>query len=545
MDDGADSYDWIVIGSGFGGSVSALRLAEKGYRVLVIEKGRRFAPSDFAKDNTELSRWLWSPGLGWKGIYQMTFMKHVTILHGVGVGGGSLVYANTLPKPKRPFFASKSWAHLADWETELSSHYDTALQMLGATPYPGETPADRILKQIAIDIGRAEHHHPTDVAVFFGQPGVEVDDPYFGGKGPKRVGCTECGACMTGCRVGAKNTLDKNYLYLAEQLGVRVEPETEVSAVRPEGEGYRVETIGSFDKKNKRVFRAGRVVFAGGVMGTIPLLLTMREDPSGLPNLSSRLGRSVRTNNESLTVVGNPDTPHDFSRGVAITSILHTDDESHIEPVRYGRGSNFFRKLIFPHSTATTLVGRLAAVAKTIAKHPIVWTRGFFAGKSHQAAILLYMRTLEESVTLAFKKGPFGKRMLDTVLDDPKSAPKANLPEAMELAQRFASKMDGYVSSMFSESILGAPTTAHILGGACMGANEAEGVIDAQHQVFNYPGLYVIDGSAVSANPGVNPSLTIMALAERAMSFIPAAKRAGTSKGRTDQARPAPISAAR
>ncbi len=534
MENGGDSYDWIVIGSGFGGSVSALRLAEKGYRVLVIEKGRRFAPGDFAKDNTELSRWLWSPGLGWRGIYQMTFMKHVTILHGVGVGGGSLVYANTLPRPKRPFFASQSWAHLADWENELSSHYDTALKMLGATPYPGETPADKILKQIAIDIGRPEHHHPTDVAVFFGQPGVEVADPYFAGKGPRRVGCTECGACMTGCRVGAKNTLDKNYLYLAEQLGVRIQPETEVSAVRPDGDGYRVETFGSFDKKDVRVFRAERVVFSGGVMGTIPLLLAMREDPKGLPELSARVGRKVRTNNESLTAVGNPDTPHDFSRGVAITSILHTDSESHIEPVRYGRGSNFFRKLVFPHSTATTLGGRLFAIAKAYAKDPIDWLRGFFAGQSHQAAILLYMRTLEESVTLRFKKGPFGKRMLETELDDPASAPKANLAEAAALAERFAEKMGGHVSSMFSESIMGAPTTAHILGGACMGASAEEGVIDAQHQVFNYPGLYVIDGSAVSANPGVNPSLTITALAERAMSFIPAAKRAGSSKGRKD-----------
>jgi cholesterol oxidase len=538
MDHSDNSYDWIVIGSGFGGSVSALRLAEKGYRVLVIEKGRRFAATDFAKTNMELSRWLWSPGAGLRGIYQMTFMKHVTILHGVGVGGGSLVYANTLPKPKRPFFASKSWAHLADWETELSSHYDTALKMLGATRYPGETEADRILKQIAVDIGRPEHHHPTDVAVYFGKPGVEVDDPYFGGKGPKRVGCTECGACMTGCRVGAKNTLDKNYLYLAERLGTVVVPETEVAAVRPDGDGYRVETFGSFEKKKKNVYRAGRVVFAGGVMGTIPLLLAMREDPKGLPKLSPRVGRTVRTNNESLTAVSNPRTPHDFSRGVAITSILHTDSESHIEPVRYGRGSNFFRKLVLPHSTATTFTGRLRAIAKAYAKNPGDWLRGFFAGQSHTSAILLYMRTLDESLTLTLKKGPFGKRLLNTELDDPKSAPKANLPEAAALADRFAAKMDGIVSSMFSESLLGAPTTAHILGGACMGTNASDGVIDAQHQVFGYPGLYVIDGSAVSANPGVNPSLTITALAERAMSLVPAQTRVGPSKSRNGKPQP-------
>ncbi len=529
MESAGNHYDWIVIGSGFGGSVSALRLAEKGYRVLVIEKGRRFAAADFAKTNMELSRWLWAPAVGLRGIYQMTFMRHVTILHGVGVGGGSLVYANTLPRPKRPFFQSKSWAHLGDWEKELAPHYDTALAMLGATRYPGETEADRILKQIAVDIGRPEHHHPTDVAVFFGEPGVEVADPFFGGKGPKRVGCTECGACMTGCRVGAKNTLDKNYLYLAERLGAAVLAETEVSAVRPESAGYRVETRGSFDKKEEQVFHATRVVFAGGVMGTIPLLLAMREDPHGLPQLSARVGRSVRTNNESLVAVSNQNSPHDFSRGVAITSILHTDDDSHIEPVRYGDGSNFFRSLLFPHSTKTTLLGRLGAVASAYAQHPLEWARTFLLGENRKAAILLYMRTLDESLALTLKRTALGGRKLNTEVDDPKSAPRANLPEAAALAQRFAEKMGGVVSSLFSESLLGTPTTAHILGGACMGKDANEGVIDVEHQVFGYPGLYVIDGSAVSANPGVNPSLTITALAERAMSRIPLAVEAGKS----------------
>jgi cholesterol oxidase len=264
----------------------------------------------------------------------------------------------------------------------------------------------------------------------------------------------------------------------------------------------------------------------------------MRDDPKGLPKLSPRVGRSVRTNNESLTAVSNPDSPHDFSKGVAITSILHTDDESHIEPVRYGAGSNFFRKLVLPHSTATTFGGRVRAIAKAYASDPLAWLRGWFAGQSHKSAILLYMRTLDESLSLVLKKGPFGKRLLNTELDDPKSAPKANLPEAAALADRFAEKMDGVVSSMFSEALLGTPTTAHILGGACMGANANEGVIDAQHQVFGYPGLYVIDGSAVSANPGVNPSLTITALAERAMSLIPAVTRVGPGKGRKDDAQP-------
>ncbi|HEY6880169.1 MAG TPA: GMC oxidoreductase, partial [Polyangiales bacterium] len=367
------------------------------------------------------------------------------------------------------------------------------------------------------------HFHPADVGVYFGAPGVEVEDPYFEGKGPRRVGCTDCGACMTGCRVGAKNTLDLNYLYLAERLGVQVLPETEVLAVRPDEGGYRVETRGSLDRKRRADYRAARVVFAGGVMGTIPLLLAMREDPKGLPRLSARLGRSVRTNSESVTVIGTRnDEEVDYTRGVAITSILHTDEHSHLEPVRYGKGATFFRKLLFPHSTKTTLMGRLLAVAKAYAKDPVDWAHSFFAGDNRKGAILVFMRSIDESLGLTLKKKLFGRKVLATEVDDPASAPTANLAEAAALSQRFADKTNGLISSMFSESLLGKPTTAHILGGACMGRDASEGAIDAQHRLFGYDGLYVIDGSTVSANPGVNPSLTITALAERAMSLIPA-----------------------
>lgn len=269
-------YDWIVIGSGFGGSVSALRLSEKGYRVAVLEKGKRFRPEDFPKTNWDLPRWLWMPAMGMKGIFQMSFFEHVTIFHGVGVGGGSLTYANTLPTPKLGFFQSKSWAHLANWKKELEPHYEMARHMLGAATVPVTTKGDQVLREIAKDMGREEHFHPTDVAVFFGKPDEKVSDPYFDGKGPDRVGCNYCGACMTGCRVGAKNTLDHNYLYLAEQLGCRVEAETEVTHVRERAEGgYEIETRGSFDKK-ARTFTADRVVFAGGVMGTLPLLLRLK-----------------------------------------------------------------------------------------------------------------------------------------------------------------------------------------------------------------------------------------------------------------------------
>lgn len=522
------TYDWIVIGSGFGGSVSALRLAEKGYRVAVLEKGKRFDKGDFARDNTDIRRWIWAPAIGAHGIFQMTFLQHVTILHGVGLGGGSLTYANTLPTPKSAFFASKAWSHLGDWETELAPHYATARRMLGSATNPRETAGDRVLAQIAKEMGREEHHHPTDVAVFFGEPGVEVDDPYFEGEGPRRVGCTYCGSCMTGCRVGAKNTLDRNYLYLAEKLGTEIHTETEVAAVRPLGgdRGYRVETKASIGWGKSQVFEAKNIVFAGGVMGTLPLLLAMKEDPDGLPQLSDRLGHQVRTNNESLIGVMAPESAEDFSDGVAITSILHTDDHSHLEPVRYGPGSSFFQKLFLPHVSKGGAFARVAGTVARIAQEPRVFWRALTERKfAQKSQVLLYMRTLEETLTLKLGRSPltaFARGIVST-LDDPGSAPKAHLPEASSLAERFAEIVGGHTGSFVAETVLSAPTTAHILGGCAMGANADEGVIDSEHRVFGYPGLYVIDGSAVSANPGVNPSLTITALAERAMSRVPSA----------------------
>jgi len=515
--------DVIVVGSGFGGSVSALRLAEKGYRVLVLEKGRRFGLDDFPKSNWDLRRWMWMPGAGLRGFFQMSFFEHVTILHGVGVGGGSLVYANTLPVPPDGFFQAPSWSHLADWKAELEPHYATARRMLGSARNPVETRGDRVLAEIARDIGRPGDHHPTEVGVFFGEPGVRVPDPYFGGAGPSRVGCTQCGACMTGCRVGAKNTLDWNYLYLAEGKGAEVRAETEVTAVRPRpGGGYVVETRPSFGGPGE-AFSADKVVLAGGVLGTIPLLLAMQDDPAGLPHLSQRVGDDVRTNNEALIGVIAPDED-DLSRGVAITSILHTDEHSHIEPVRYGHGSGFFRLMALPHAPGRTVVGRAAGAARGLLRHPVRWARALgvrdFARKSQ---VLLYMRTLESTLSLRRGRGPWtGFRSgLVTQLAEGAPAPTAFMPEATDLAERFAQKVGGVTMTLLTETVLGVPSTAHILGGACMGRGPADGVIDADHQVFGYPGLYVIDGAAVSANPGVNPSLTITAMAERAMAKIP------------------------
>jgi len=524
-----DHYDFVVVGSGFGGSVSALRLREKGYRVLVIEKGRRFGLGDFPETNWDLRRWMWMPAAGLRGFFQMSFFEHVTILHGVGVGGGSLVYANTLPMPTESFFRARSWAHLSpDWRGELAPHYATARRMLGSATNPVETPGDRVLKSIAADLGRAEHHHPTEVGVFFGKPGVRVADPYFDGAGPERTGCIFCGACMTGCRFGAKNTLDWNYLYLAERAGAEIAAETEVTAVRPrDGGGYAIEMKPSFGGAPSTV-TADAVVLAGGVLGTVPLLLAMQADPAGLPRLSARVGDDVRTNNEALIGVIAPDGDDDYSKGIAITSILHTDEHSHIEPVRYGAGSDFFRLLSLPHAPGPTAVGRMVGAARGLVRHPVRWARALTVREfARRSQILLYMRTLESTLSLRRGRGVWtGFRTgLVTRLAEGAPPPTAFMEEATDLARRFADKVGGVTMTLLTETLLGVPSTAHILGGAVMGRDASEGVIDRDHRAFGYDGLYVVDGAAVSANPGVNPSLTITAMAERAMARIPARRK--------------------
>ena len=526
------TYDFAIVGSGFGGSVSALRLTEKGYRVLLLEKGRRFSASQFPKTNWDLKRWMWLPELALHGIFKMSFFPHITVVHGVGYGGGSLVYANTLPVPKSDFFQADSWGHLADWETELQPHYATAKRMLGATRNPTFTRIDEVFREVAKDIGRSEHFHPTDVAVYFGEPGKTVPDPFFGGEGPDRTGCIQCGACMTGCRHGAKNTLDRNYLYLAERRGLDVHTETEVTSVSPiEGgetgsKGYRIETQQGLKPGKRRAesFTAKQVIFAGGVMGTVDLLLKLKADPKALPRLSERLGDHVRTNSESLIAVVSNNRDLDLSKGVSISSIIHTDDHSHIEPCRYGEGSGFFRTLLGPHVAGDALPERLMNVIGVLAKKPLAFLRAATVPDlAKHSIILLYMRTLEGYIRL--KRGRslttgFATGMTTELGEGP--APTASIPEATALAERVAEKIDGFPTTLVTETVLGIPTTAHILGGCCMGDSAATGVIDADHRVFGYPGLYVIDGSAISANPGVNPSLTITALAERAMSKIPA-----------------------
>ncbi len=398
--------------------------------------------------------------------------------------------------------------------------------MLGATKNPRLTHVDEVIREVGRDIGKEDGFHPTDVAIYFGEPGKTVPDPYFDGAGPARTGCVSCGACMTGCRFGAKNTLDRNYLYLAERLGLEVATETEVSAVRvdPAG-GYRVEALSGLPpgRREARTFSTKNVIFAGGVMGTVELLLRLKADPEGLPRLSDCVGHFVRTNSESLIEVVSEKRDRDFSTGIAIGSILETDDHSHLEPTRYGAGSGFFRLLAAPHVAGATLLTRLANLAGAVVRHPLkVFRAATVPDFSKYSIILLYMRTLEGSIRMKLGRSittGFATGVTTELSDGP--APTASIPEATELAQRVADKVQGFPVSLVTETALGIPTTAHILGGACMGGSPAEGVIDKDHRVFGYEGLYVIDGSAVSANPGVNPSLTITALAERAMSRIP------------------------
>lgn len=516
----AFDYDYVIIGSGFGGSVSALRLSEKGYKVLVIEKGKWFnQPEDFPKTNWNLRKWMWLPRLGMTGIFKLSFFRHVAVLSGAGVGGGSLVYANTLPVPKSPFFHSGSWQGLCDWENELKPFYALAKTMLGAAVHPYMSKSDKVMQTLAEEMGNKSAFEKTEVAVYFGKVGETVPDPYFDGKGPDRTGCNLCGGCMLGCRFNAKNTLDKNYLYLAQQLGCEIKAETEVDNVVPlsidGSEGYTVHFKDSLSYFPRRgTIKTKGVVFAGGVLGTMDLLLKLKE--TTLPHLSDALGKGVRTNSESLIGVTTFDKKTSFSEGIAIGSIINIDENRHVEPVKYSEGAGFWRLLMAPMVQGKTVLGRFFKMIQDFVSHPVANLKAYFVDDwSKRTHILLYMESIESTLQMKRSKLGFNKTSLEQGV-----APTAFNPVAQDIAHRVEKIVDGKAMVMVSETLLGIPTTAHILGGACMGETAATGVIDKDNRVFNYQNMLICDGSVISANIGVNPSLSITAIAERAMSLV-------------------------
>jgi cholesterol oxidase len=508
--------DVIVIGSGFGGSVTALRLSEKGYRVTVVEAGRRFTPDTLPKTSWDLRAFLWMPRLGLTGMQRITWLKDVVILSGAGVGGGSLVYANTLYTPPPTFFADPQWAAITDWRSELAPHYDQAQRMLGVVENPTTTPSDVVMQKVAADMGVGHTYHPTPVGVFFGEPGKTVPDPYFGGAGPDRTGCIQCGNCMIGCRFGAKNRLDTNYLYLAERLGTQVEPLTTATALRETADGWEVDTVPTGKKGPVTTRRAPQVVLAAGTLGTQQLLHAMR-DTGVLRRLSPRLGMVTRTNSEALLGAQTAAVPaQPFNQGIAITSSFHPDGVTHVEPVRYGKGSNAMGLL------STILVDGGGKVPRPLRfllqalRHPYVFAKSLSVRRwSEKTIIVLVMQTLDNSITV--KRTKRGK-----LTSAPgHGAPNPSwIPVAHDAVKRAANEIGGYPGGTVGD-ITNVPMTAHIIGGCVISPSPATGVIDPYHRVHGYPSLHVVDGAALSANLGVNPSLSITAQAERAMSLWP------------------------
>jgi cholesterol oxidase len=536
------TYDFVVIGSGFGGSVSAMRLAEKGYRVLVLERGKHFRDEDFPRRNWNVFRFLWFPALRCFGIQNLTLLNGVLVLHGSGIGGGSLVYANVLMEPSDLMFQAPDWRHLANWKNVLQPHYETARRMLGVTQNPRLWPADGTLQQVAAGLGMAETFQPARVGVFFGPgeqvastgaPGPSFPDPYFGGQGPERNACIHCGGCMVGCRYNAKNTLVKNYLYFAGKWGAEIRAEADVTGIRPLPDGqpgaaryevtYRRTT--AWPLRPSRAVRARNVIVAASVLGTLGLLFRCRDIDRTLPDISPRLGDHVRTNSEALLGVTARRRDVNYSQGVAITSLMMADEVTAVEPVRYPDGSSFMRNLSTPLIDAgdSGFVRRAFRLLGVILRAPIDFLDArFFSRWARRSTILLVMQTEDNLMKLRLGRSPFTlfRRGLVTVRDAAQPI-RAELPVGHRVTRDFARMAGGIPQGAINESLLNIPTTAHILGGVPFGRDAEEGVVGLDCQVHNYPGLYVVDGSIMPANPGINPSLTIAALAEYAMSQIP------------------------
>jgi cholesterol oxidase len=540
-------YDWVVVGSGFGGSVAALRLAEKGHSVAVLECGKRFRDEDFPKSTWNLRRYFWAPRIGLRGIFRLSTFKDISVVSGCGVGGGSLGYANTLYVPPTPFFEDPQWADLEDWERALAPHYETAQRMLGVVVHENDDPADQLLRELGEELGVGETYRKTPIGVFLGEPGETVADPYFEGAGPERTGCMQCGRCMVGCPHGAKNTLVKNYLWLAEHNGAEVVAERMVTDVRPLGaadgsDGYAVtsERPGLLRGRRRRTLTARGVVVAAGPLGTNKLLQRCRLGGS-LPRISERLGELVRTNSESILAVTVPeDYPDDLTKRVAITSSIYPDPHTHIETCSYGEAGDSMSTLYTLMVGDGTRVTRPLKLLAQMLRHPrrfakILWPRGW----SRRTIIVLVMQTLDNAIALRPKLKRSGEVRLKTE-QDPERPNPTFIPVANEAAEWLAKRTGGIAQSSITEATLNIPTTAHILGGAVIGHGPEDGVVDAGQRVFGYENLLVCDGAAVPANVGVNPSLTITALAEHAIANGPA-KEGAEPRDLPEAARPAAV----
>ncbi|HKY58234.1 MAG TPA: GMC family oxidoreductase [Aeromicrobium sp.] len=513
----AYDYDVIVIGSGFGGSVAALRLTEKGYRVGVLEAGRRWNVEDLPKTNWNIRKSIWAPRLGFTGPQRISSLGKCLVFSGSAVGGGSLIYGNTLYQPLPAFYQDKAWAHLTDWKDELAPYYDQAKRMLGVVTNPRTGPKDELLLQVAEERGVADTFHHTDVGVFFneGHEGVEVDDPYFGGAGPRRAGCIHCSECFTGCKHNAKNTTTVNYLHLAEANGAEVHPLTTVTSVAPDGRGgYNVETVRSNGKlrKGRRTFTAEQVVFAAAALGTQKLLHRLRADGT-LKDLSPRLGELTRSNSEAILAVGTPSREVDFAQGVAITSSIHPEPQTHVEVCTYGKGQNALNIQTVPMVDGGAF--RFLRLLLSVVLHPVNFlrTQNLYRA-SERGVIILVMQSLDNSLTSFLKRGRL-------VTKQGMGEPNPDwIPLAHDIARQYSDKMGGFAANVVTD-IFNIPATAHYIGGCTIGDGPDTGVIDPYQRVYGYPGLHIADGSAITANLGVNPSLTITAQAERAMAFWP------------------------